>query len=294
MHKSTLKVLALSVLTLALVVFLGACGSSDNAAETETNANVADVMQAAQEKLDSVSSMTCDMRMDMEMSADGQNIQTSIYGVSDMINDPMTMKMDMTMNIGEMDMDMQVYAAEENGAYTIYTGMDDGTGTMNWSKQSVADMDTLKQYQAKDNMNMYLDAIDSFKEAGVEKVNGSEATRYDGIIANDSLNEVMASSGMLDQFAQMGYDKAEMEAMYSNLGDLPIKIWIDNESGMPVQYHMNMTEIMQSLMANMASDDEDAGAVTIDSVTLGMTMYNFDGVDSIEIPEEALNASANE
>lgn len=292
MCKSTLKVLALSVLTLTLAVFLGACGSSDNAAETETTANVADVMQAAQEKLDSVSSMTCDMKMDIGMSLDGQNLQTNISAVSDTINDPMIMKMDMAIKIGEMDMDMQIYAAEENGVYTIYTGMDDGTGKVNWSKQAAADMDTLKQYQAKNNMDMYLDAIANFEEAGVEKIHGSEATRYDGVITNDSLNEVMASSGMLDLFSQMGYDKAEMEAMYSNLGDLPIKIWIDNESGMPVQYHMNMTKIMQNLMDNMAS--ENAGSAAIDSATLSMTLSNFDGIDSIEIPEEALNASANE
>ncbi len=323
MHKSTLKVLALSVLTLALAVFLGACGSSDNAAETETNANVADVMQAAQEKLDSVSSMSYNIKRSIDFNDDSK---VTMRADGDIIVNPMTMKVDVITGTEDKDdVAMQFYAVEENGKYTIYTVLDDDdTGKMSWSKSVDMDMgmgmkmswgktvnmddmddmdmdmdmdymddymgmDTLKEYQAKDNMNIYLNAIDSFEEAGIEKVHDSEATRYDGIITNDSLYEVMADSGM---WSGLSYDEAEMKDMCSQLGDLPISIWIDNESGMPVQCHMDTTKVIQ-MVSDMTSTDEDAD-FTVNSATLDITLYNFDGVDSIEIPEEALNAGANE
>lgn len=36
--------------------------------------------------------------------------------------------------------------------------------------------------------------------------------------------------------------------MLTDLGDLPISVWVEKESNLPVKYEMDMTAIMQSIM----------------------------------------------
>ena len=277
MKKNVKKWMALG-LVLVMLVSLTACGSGGSSTE--------DVMKAAQEALNQVTSMRYDMSMDMTLSAGGQTIESNTHGVIAYNADPLTMEMKMTMDMGAQGQyDMVMYAGQEGDDLVMY--MSDG---VNWGKQTLADAAQLKQYNAQDSMGIYLENIDSFQEAGTEQVNGSDATKYEGVIANDALNEVMAASGMDEQLAQYGLSGDEAAAIYQDLGDLPVAIWIDQESNLPVQYEMDMTAMMQNIMTklfeNMDVSAEDMD-FTVDKMFISMTLYDFNNVDQIEIPEEA-------
>lgn len=276
MKKKKTKWMALG-LALVMLISLTACGGGSS---TE------DVMKAAQEALNEVTSMRYDMSMDMTLSAGGQTIESNTSGVIAYNAEPLAMEMKMTMDMGAQgQFDVFMYVSQEDDNLVMY--MSDGT---NWGKQTLADAAQLEQYNAQDSMGIYLENIDSFQEAGTEQVNGSDAIKYEGVIANDALNEVMAASGMEEQLAQYGLTEEEAAAIYQDLGDLPVAIWIAKESNLPVKYEMDMTAMMQNIMTKMfenmdvATEDMD---FTVDNMFISMTLYDFNNVGEIEIPEEA-------
>ena len=90
--------------------------------------------------------------------------------------DPVAMHMDMTTDMGAMgSMNVKMYMKEENGAYSLYTGMDDGSGNITWTAQTMENVDQLKQYDTQATMELYLSTGSSFQEAGTETVEGKEA-----------------------------------------------------------------------------------------------------------------------
>lgn len=61
----------------------------------------------------------------------------------------------------------------------------------------------------------------SFQEAGTETVEGKEAVRYDGVITNDSFNELFESTGILDQFSSLGVNEETAKSMLTDLAVCP-------------------------------------------------------------------------
>lgn len=272
------KWLAFALVVMFMVSMTACGGNGGNSTE--------DVMKAAQDALNEVSSMRYDMVMDMNLSAGGQTVESKTTGQIAYNADPLAMEMQMTVDMGAQGkVDMLMYAGQEGDDLVMY--MSDGA---NWGKQTLTDAAQLEQYNAQDSMEIYLENIDSFQEAGTEQVNGSDAVKYEGVIANDALNDVMAASGMEEQLAQYGLSGEEAAAIYQDLGDLPVAIWIDAESNLPVKYEMDMTAMMQTIMTkmfenmDMAAEDVD---LTVDNMFISMTLYDFNNVGEIQIPEEA-------
>lgn len=85
----------------------------------------------------------------------------------------------------------------------MYTGGDFG-GEMSWSRQTPGDLAAVAQYDAKENFELYLKSVESFKENGSETTNGIKTVRYDGIISEDALKDVMNSTGVLSQPDSVG------------------------------------------------------------------------------------------
>ena len=133
-----------------MALSLAACASSKPATPEE-------VLQAASEKVSAAKSMTCETTTQMKMSAGGQSIQMTMTGELETTMDPVAMHMDMTTDMGAMgSMNVKMYMKEENGAYSLYTGMDDGSGNITWTAQTMENVDQLKQYDTQATMELYL------------------------------------------------------------------------------------------------------------------------------------------
>lgn len=281
------KLLAVGI-AVVMMTGLAACGGGDGGT-SGGGESIADIMKKAEEALENVGSMNYDMVMDMEMSAQGQTMASSTSGQIAYIADPLKMKMDMTVDAGGQSTAMQMYAEQIGDDYAMYMSMD---GT-NWMKQTITDAAELEQYSAEASMDMYLESAESFKEAGEETVNGMDAVKYEGVIAEDTMNEVMENAGMVEQLAGMGISEEQAEAMYKDLGQLPIAIWIAKDSGLPVKYEMDMTEFMQKLMDNVMAEmgeQAEGSEITVGKMMVSMTISGFDSVEDFEIPEAAKNA----
>lgn len=285
MKKQLSKCLAAGIV-LALALALTACGGTSSAE---------DIMVRAQEAFDDIHSMHYSIDMDMAFSAEGESISMKTTAEADCVVDPMALDMDMTVDMmGLFDMTLKMYLVQDGDSFITYTGIDDGEGGMSWSKEVMDNMGEMAQYDGQASMKVYLDNISSFKEAGTEEINGVTAVRYDGVIAQDSLKEVLEASGTLEQYESMGIEG--LDDLLSEMGDLPVSIWIDPDTCLPVKYEMDMTKMMQSMMDKLLAADEETAEteMTVDKCAIVMLCSDYNAIDSIEIPQEALDAPSSD
>lgn len=262
-----------------LAVSMTACGSGTEKQDS------ADKIQAALEKINAVKSMDATMQMTMNMSVMGQSVETDTTMNMSCFNDPIKVKADMTMNMGTLgSVSMSIYADATDGDYTIY--MFDGT---NWTTQA-ADISQLEQYDAQQSMDLYLGSGAEYTHEGTEDINGSTADKYSGVIRGDAMEEVLKSSGATSSLETSLGGGVDLEDLYSDLGDMPITVWIDQATGYPVRYYMDMTAVMQTMMTKALSGVEGGESLTMDKVEITMDCFNFDNVADFEIPAEALAA----
>lgn len=279
-HKKRLTAL---LMALCIVLGLTACAGSGG--------GKSDPLAAAMENMGKAESMDAKMVMEMDMEAGGQTLETITTMDCSIFNEPMRMKMDMTMDMGGYgDAGMEMYAEEaEDGSIVLYQY--DG---MDWSSQSITAAD-LGQYDVSSSMDSYMASTTGFKQEGTEDLEGAGTYKYTGVITGESMQEVMLSSGALDSMStQMNMDEAQIKDMLSGLGDIAVTMWIDKESLYPVRYDMDMTAIMDGLMGKIletAGGEEAAGVtMSIPKMTISMTCSNFNSATDFTIPEEAKNA----
>lgn len=297
------KILAF-MMTVVLAMSLAACGDdaagsgtpndAAGSAEETVEAEV-DPYEAALENMKAVTSMDAQMVMEMDMTvgADGEEQSMETVTTMDMVcfNDPVRLKLDMTMDMGEIgSVTQNVYAeAAEDGTYTMY--LYDGES---WTVQNVENA-AVEQYDARGNMLANMDSSYHYVAAGTEQVDGANAYKYTGKITGDDLNETMISSGALDSFSSLGIDESQLESMMTDLGEIPVTMWIDEATLYPVKYEMDMTAAMDKLMANMleAMGDQASGlTISIPKLKVAMTCSDFNAATAFEIPEEARAAVA--
>jgi hypothetical protein len=287
----TMKRFSTLCCAIALVFALAACGTSE--------ASVADILAAADKKVSEAKSMETDETMDtdMVMTMQGQSTTMKTNTVMNivMFNDPMKMKVNMTMNLdmGELSagtpmepMKMDMYIAGEDSNYKMYAN--DGTG---WTSQAV-DMSSIKQYDPKTIMEMCLKSADSSVKDKEETINDVKATKYTGVIKGDAQEEVVKSSGMLDNMSSLGIDLEgiDWKTLYSEMGDMPISIWI-NEEGYPVRFEMDMKDLFNKVYQKLIEQmgEEAAGAqISCTKVLVSMNCKNYDKATDFEIPAEAM------
>lgn len=283
---------------------------ADRQAETESKADIqtesttgtqteneiqsdADPMEAAMKNMESVTSMEAQMIMDMDMSvsANGQEQTLETSTVMDMVcfNDPLKIKVDMTMDMGVQQgtLDMKIYAEPtEDGTYVVY--MYDG---QNWSSNEVAASD-LGEYDARSSMANYIGDGSLYTQEGTEQVNGANAYKYSYVLTEDEMKEAMLSSGALDSVSSIGLDASQVDGMLDGLGEVVTYVWIDEASLYPVKYEMDMTEVMDNLMVTMveAMGEQTEGiSIHFPKMKIVMTCFNFNNATDFTIPDEAKN-----
>lgn len=285
-RKRNRKPLLFMLSAILLCLSLTACSREDARA----------VIPKAQESIGKIDSISYDMVMNMEFSGNeaGQTMTMTAIASEDYILEPQQMYLTMNTNIDGLDtMDMAVYLTEDAGTYKTYTGIGKGSD-LYWTVLEMEDIGAVERYNAPATLELYLSSAESFTENGKETISGTTTTRYDGVVSKDSLLDVIAASGILTQMEQLGLSPEStkmLQSMLSSLGDLPISIWIAEESYFPMKYEIDMTAIIQSLMTQTLIDmGEDASAVHVDNVSVTMTVSSINDVTEITIPAEALEA----
>ena len=286
--KNLWKKIAAGALALAMVFSLAACAKKDQPSGGDAVA----AMRNARQEMEKVSSMRYTYAMEIAISAEGESVEMTVNGSAEMTMDPIAVKMTMNMDMLGMALEnMQIYVVPENGRMVTYVGMDmEGAGQNQWYKTLAEDATiSTEQYNAVDSFELYMENGSDFKAAGRETVQGVSATRYEGVISSDVLEETLEKSGNLDNISSLlGEDYS---GALAKMGGIPITIWI-SDAGLPVKYVFDMTSMVAELIKNTAEDNRDAG-VSVDKVMMSMEVEGYNDISAITVPQDALDSAAN-
>ena len=276
MKKTPARILAAAI-ALLLAISLSACGDSFESA-----------MARALSEMQDVESLHMDMVMslDMSLSAEGQTLDMpiSMDMSMDTINEPLTAHATMNMNVMQQPVGVEYYLEQSGENYQMYANMDGG----GWESMSM-DETELGQFSAVDGVEFYLQCASAFEKVGEEEVRGATASRYDGEIPADMLAEALERSGAYSMVEGLGVSEDSTEGLTSGMG---LSIYLDNETGLPVRYDIDMTDLMREMMeATLAAVGAgDAMSWEIGEASVSVTLSEFNGIDAIEIPDDARGA----
>ena len=271
----------------AMTLFVSGCGGS-----TMDTAEMEALLSQAKTTMAAVESMAAEMTMEMDMDMNGEPMETTTVASIRSQQNPLRMAMDMSMVMSdgtEIDQ-MQMYALEEGGHLKTYMSTADL-----WYAETM-EMGELSQYNAEENLDLYLGNITEITAGRTEEIDGTKTTKISGVITGDAMEEAIDGSGLTASAQSLGISEEMMAAMYEELDDLPISLWIDGE-GYVRKYEMDMTEMMQKIMAEsmkaMGASEEDL-PVKIEKTVISMVCSEFNAIEEIEIPEEALSVPMGE
>lgn len=234
-------------------------------------------------KLDSLHA-DVEMQIGMGISLLGQdvNADAAITGGADIQRDPERVYVNLMAEVAGFEQNLLFYGVGRDDGFDVYSSADSGES---WTKDSIENDDSSKSSKA-DGKSLFLllsDSAASFKEYGKEKVNGSDAIRYNGKITSDELRQALELANA-KQALEESLDVELDDDVFENLGDVPVSIWIDVKSGMIVRVEMDMSDVMQGLvpvLVDKAMEKTDVGIgvnTKVYDVTLSVTLSEFDAV----------------
>lgn len=225
-----------------------------------------------------------EMQIGMGISVLGQdvNADATVTGGADIQRDPERVYVNMNAEVAGFEQNMLLYAVGRDGGADVYSSADSGES---WTKDSIENDDSSKSSKA-DGKSVFLllsDSAASFKEYGKEKVNGSDAIRYNGKITSDELKQALELADV-KQTLEESLDVELDDDVFEDLGDVPVSIWIDVKSGMIVRVEMDMSDVMQGLvpvLVDKAMEKTDVGIgvnTKVYDATVSITLSEFDAV----------------
>lgn len=279
-RKNTWLALALcAVLTLSLT----ACGGSGDKGSKKDDV---DPLAAAEENMANAKSMEIEMIMDMDMEVMGETMETTTTIDMTSFSDPLRMKADMAISMSGYGSESMTMYAEQTSGNQVTVYLNEGS---EWMSET-ASVEDLGQFDTGASMGFYLDSSSGMTQSGTETVNGTACYKYTGKITGSAVKDVMMESGALDSLGSTGLSQSDLEQMLNNLGDIPVTLWIGQESLYYVRMDLDMTACMDGLMQAMVESMGGAElgiTMSVPKMTITMNCSNFNSAADFTIPAEA-------
>lgn len=269
-------------LAMAGVAALTGCGMQEK--------DAMEAVEKAQTAMEKIESLEGEMEMNVEIKASEEEYAIVTTADITAFMNPLYMKVDVSSSLltgGPQEEIMQMYVQEqENDEITSYINV--GTGWFCEKTQG----ENLRQYHMYKNMMRCLVEIEKPVDMGTEQIGAFETLRVEGVLKGDTMEQIIAESGIVSVVQSMGVSEETLQAMYEDLGELPITLWIDAE-GMVHQYDIDMTQLMQMVMdkAMEIIGQSQLGAsqeVVVEKANISMDCSNFNQAEPFEIPAEVL------
>lgn len=256
--------LLVSVMLLLAVVF-GGCGKKEVTAES--------LVKEVNENMEKVKSYTGDMDMKMSMNVSSQGVamdmDMGMQGTIEYTAEPEIVHMKGTMDVSllGLSMDMDMYSQVEDDKATVYMCM------MNeWMKSETG----IDESSIQDMYAIAEDGKDMTLAEETEKIGDREAYVLTSTITGEEFQEIMGV----------------MENMTEGVGDMD---WSNMQANVTMKIYKD-TILPASVSIEMSDSGEgiESEGVTVkfNNLSVVMNYVDFDSVDSIEIPEEALAAKS--
>ncbi|WP_418463658.1 DUF6612 family protein [Frisingicoccus sp.] len=267
MRKKLCWVLAGTML-LSAVIF-GGCGTKKEKLTAES------ILEQVNENMDNIQSVSGNMAMNVDMkiseSGLGMNLSMGMDCDLEMTMEPEIVHMAGKLNLSllGLSMDMESYTVTEGDKKTNYTKMNNA-----WEKSEEDAEDVAGVGELFDELSS---ASELTLQKETEKIDDKEVYVLTAGVSGESLNSFMGS----------------VESMAEDAGELDL-------SGVEADVTLRVYKD-EMLPAAVSVEISDAGSVVesdgtkmeIHSLSLELNYSEFDTIESIEIPEEALNSEVS-
>lgn len=262
MRKKLVWVLVASIILSSAA--LGGCGKKEVTAES--------IVQQSNETMEKAKSFLADFNMEMEMSMSSgdqsMDMDMVMTGTMQATQDPEIVYMDVAMTSGlfGLSLDMDIYTQTEEDKVITYTGI-----AGEWMK-------TEQEGLSKSNLAELQKMFGSGKEMTLaeqtEKIGDKEVYVLTASISGEELEKVMSAMGSMAN----GLDSMDLSQFQA---DTCMKVYKDT---------MLPASITLDMITNGEGMEVDGVVTKINKMTITVDYKEFDTIDSIEIPAEALAA----
>ena len=114
-------------------------------------------------------------------------------------------------------------------------------------------------------------------------MNGADTIRYNGEITSEELKQALKLANA-KQSLEEGLGVELDDDVFSDLGSIPVSIWIDMKTDMIVRMEMDLSDVMQGLVPVIVDKAMKNAGVGIDvdtkvhDVIVSITLSEFDAV----------------
>ena len=240
-----------------------------------TKATPENLLRDMQKNAEKTESALLNFKMDIAMGDGTDDVSLGMDMNMETTTEPEASHGKGTVSISMSGMDfsveMEMYSVQEDGEYVTYTLMED-----QWTKEVSDDGEMTGEVDSiADNVEEYADQFELAED--LVTVNDKECFELTGELDGDLFSEMMQTD-MLDSLAGYGIDEEALSDMM-----FPCTIDIYKDSILPARLYFDMTESMAPLM-------EDSG-VTVSECYVDMTFMEYDTVEEITVPDEAVSAA---
>lgn len=270
------RILSLLMAVVMIYIMTG-CGSNGTV-------DAAQVFAYSQEKAGAVKSVDAIASLKLSMSSGGENVDMDMDMKMSVFNDPIKAKVNMNMAMGELgSQNSDIYMISEDGKFYTYTGMD---GT--WYKQEM-DQALFEQSISGYDSSAYLDAlVECAENFTMEKVDedGKKLYKVEGEVSGDSMQKIMDSMQGMDQLETL----TQGDFSFTDMGSLSMTVYIDQGTYMIDKMSIDLTDMMQEVMASVMEEAGSDENVTINTYVMDIEYTSYDSSEDFDLPEEAKNA----
>ena len=264
--KKQKRLMALGITAAMAAGLLSGCG---------TKATPENLLRDMQKNAEKTESALLNFKMDIAMGDGTDDVSLGMDMNMETTTEPEVSHGKGTVSISMSGMDfsveMEMYSVQEDGEYVTYTLMED-----QWTKEVSDDGEMTGEVDSiADNVEEYADQFELAED--LVTVNDKECFELTGELDGDLFSEMMQTD-MLDSLAGYGIDEEALSDMM-----FPCTIDIYKDSILPARLYFDMTESMAPLM-------EDSG-VTVSECYVDMTFMEYDTVEEITVPDEAVSAA---
>lgn len=267
MKKRTKKLAAMGMAAVMTAALLSGCGKG-------TKATPENLLRDMTDNAEKIESTLMNVKFNIEMSAGTDSVLISMDMDMESTVDPEASHgkgtIDFEMSGTSFGTETEMYTVKEDDQYVTYTMMEN-----EWTKEVTDEEDTLGNVEGMSgSIEEYADKFQL--EKGLVDVNGEECYELTGELEGDIFAE-MLQSDMMDSFSGYGLDEETVADMV-----FPCTIDIYRNGILPARIYFDLTDTFEPML-------EDSG-VTASDCYIEMTFMEYDSVDEIVVPDEALNA----
>ena len=267
MKKRTNKLAAMGMAAVMAAALLSGCGG-------KTKATPENLLRDMTEKAGKVESAVMNLKLNITLSSGTEELATELNMDLETTADPEVShgKGEASFDIAgsSMSTEMETYTVKEDDRYMTYTLLNG-----EWAKEETSGMEALGDIGGMTGgMRDYADKF----ELGTEltEINGEDCFELTGELDGDIFSQIIQSD-MMDSFSGYGLDEETVSDMV-----FPCTIDIYKETILPARILFDLTDTFAPAM-------EDAG-VTASDCYMEITFMEYDSVDEIVVPDEALEA----